>query len=358
MDISAVKLVLCPRSRAGDTVSHTGLVTSTQGTVRVLRKNGVDAVVRPAMTRADIEALIVQENPTHVVINALWLSSNDLLVLTQRYVQIQWSVLCHSNIAFLQAEPNAINLLHQAVDLELSSVGNFEVAANSVNGATGIQTAWRCPALYLPNLYWIDTEVVNTQKRKWSGGTLRIGAFGALRPLKNPTASAFAALSISEMMSTNLEFHINVGRNDAGWATKLLPAVEACFAGLPYAKLVKDPWAAWPDFRRLVRGMHLMLQPSFTESFNIVTADGVAEGVASVVSNVIEWAPAHWRADPDDTVEIARVGRGLLLDSNSAADGMKALVAHNTDGVSRWKQWLLAKDIHTPAPARIKYADY
>ncbi len=30
--------------------------------------------------------------------------------------------------------------------------------------------------------------------------------------------------------------------------------------------------------------MHLLLQPSYTESFNMVTADGVAEGVASVVS--------------------------------------------------------------------------
>jgi hypothetical protein len=342
LDLCAVKLILCPRSRSGDNVSHTGLVISVQGTARVLRANGVNAFVRPVTSRQDIERLIALENPSHIVINALWLSTAELFHLVQTYVQVQFAVLCHSNIAFLQAEPNAITLLREAVDLELSSVGNFQVAANSHNGALGIQQAWECPAIYLPNLYYLD-ETARVLRRRWSGGTLRIGAFGAMRPLKNPTASAFAALAISNAMSTDLDFFINVGRNDQGWASRLLPAVEAIFRGLPHARLIKKQWASWTDFRRIVRGMHLMLQPSFTETFNIVSADGVAEGIPSVVSNVIEWAPDHWKADPDDTEDIARVGRHLLSDPHAAKEGLDALARHDRTGVHLWQTWLKAK---------------
>jgi hypothetical protein len=341
VELSTVKLVICPRN-TNSGASHAGLRTSTQGTARVLRSHGINAVVRPVSNRSDIETLITAENPTHIVISALWLSTFDLTYLVHTYVHIQWSVLCHSNIAFLQAEPNAISLLHDAVDLELSSVGNFQVAANSNNGALGIQSAWECPAIYLPNLYYLD-NTVHILRKKWSGGTLRIGAFGAIRPLKNPTASAFASLAIASALSTDLEFYINAGGPDGGWSGRLLPAVEAIFRGVPHASLIKIPWQPWPQFRSLIRGMHVMLQPSFTETFNIVTADGVAEGIASVVSNVIEWAPDHWKADPDDTGEIARVGRYLIADSHSAQDGMTALLNHNNSGINLWGEWLQSK---------------
>ena len=61
--------------------------------------------------------------------------------------------------------------------------------------------------------------------------------------------------------------------------------------GLPHVRLVENAWQTWPQFRQTVRHMHLLLQPSYTESFNVVTADGIAEGVPSVVSDAIEWAP-------------------------------------------------------------------
>jgi hypothetical protein len=337
------KLMLCPLNYAGwSHVSHTGLGVSAMNTARVLRENGIDVVVRPVRDLADIMARIASEKPTHVVINALWLPTANLAWLVHTYMDINFAVLVHSNIAFLQVEPNGIRLLREAVDLELSSIGNFAVAANSRSGARGMNEAWECPETYLPNLYHLDETVV-THRRKWSGGTLRIGAFGALRPLKNPTGSAFAALAIASAHGTNLEFHINSGRNDGGWAGRLLPAIRAIFAGLPNARLVENPWQPWASFRLLVRHMHLLLQPSFTESFNVVTADGVAEGIASVVSDVIEWAPDHWKAPPDNTEAIARTGRHLLSDCRSGEDGRRALERHDKEGIECWRDWLARK---------------
>ncbi len=44
----------------------------------------------------------------------------------------------------------------------------------------------------------------------------------------------------------------------------------------------------------------------------MVTADGIAEGVPSVVSEAIDWAPRSWKAPVDDANAMARIGRKLL----------------------------------------------
>lgn len=336
--------MLAPLNYSGNNpyVSHTGLGVSALNTAKVLRANGINVVVRPVINLADLKQKIANEKPTHVVINALWLPTNDLAGLVLASSDIAFAILIHSNLAFLQVEAKGIVLLRQAIDLELGSVGNFAVAANSRNAVRGLQEAYECPATYLPNLYYLDSTV-RAQRPKWHGGTLRIGAFGAMRPLKNPTGSAFAALAIASNLGTDLAFHINTGRNDGGWADRLVASVDAIFAGLPNAKVVKNSWSPWCDFRRLVRHMHLLLQPSFTESFNVVSADGVAEGVPSVVSDVIEWAPKNWQVPPDNTEAIARTGRTLLSDSYTGVDGVAALTANNTDGVQQWTAWMNRK---------------
>ena len=94
------------------------------------------------------------------------------------------------------------------------------------------------------------------------------------------------------------------GRNEGGGSVN--EAIRQMIAGLPHFKLVETGWQTWPQFRQTVRNMHLLLQPSYTETFNVVTADGIAEGVASVVSDAIEWAPENWKARCDDVDHIAQ----------------------------------------------------
>jgi hypothetical protein len=106
--------------------------------------------------------------------------------------------------------------------------------------------------------------------------------------------------------------------------------------GVHHAKLIENPWQPWPRFRATIRHMHLLLQPSYTESFNIVTADGVAEGVPSVVSSAIDWAPDSWKADVDDAGDIARTGVRLLHSRFAARRGMAALKRHNSRALAAW----------------------
>ena len=78
----------------------------------------------------------------------------------------------------------------------------------------------------------------------------------------------------------------------------------------------------------------------------MVTADGAAEGVPSVVSDAINWAPESWKAEIDDVFAATRVGIGLLFDDRAALDGLNALRVHNKQGVASWLRYLVGH-LHT-----------
>ena len=138
----------------------------------------------------------------------------------------------------------------------------------------------------------------------FSGNSLRIGAFGARRPLKNFMSAAGATVEVATQFDANLEVGVSAGRAEGGRNTR---SVNAMIAGLPNIRLVECGWQSWPRFRTTARHVHLLLQPSYTESFNMVTADGIAEGAPSVVSEAIDWPPDHRKAPIDDVHQMARV---------------------------------------------------
>ena len=256
--------------------------------------------------------------------------------MTAAYPNISFAVNCHSNVGFLQADSNGVKLVREGLDIERGT-WNFHVAGNSRRFCRWLRSAYEAPCAYLPNLYHLESQQP-VARTLFQGGTLRLGAFGATRPLKNLMSAAGAALEIATRLRTKLEFWVSSGRTEGG--NGIMPAVHAMTDGLPHVKLVESGWQSWPSFRTTVRHMHLLLQPSYTESFNMVTADGIAEGVPSVVSEAIDWAPKSWTAASDDVLEIACVGRHLLSDPHAAAEGFQALKAHNADGLASWKQYL------------------
>ena len=107
---------------------------------------------------------------------------------------------------------------------------------------------------------------------------------------------------------TDLEFWISGGRREGGGQT-IVAAVHQMYLNVPRAKVVELNWQSWPQFLTTVGSMDLLLQPSYTEGFNMVTADGIAQGVASVVSDAIAWAPRNWQAATDDASDIANTRR-------------------------------------------------
>ena len=325
---------------ANKQISHIGLGVAALNTCKVLKANGIEAEVWPILDGNHLRKLLRLQTGnyiTHVVISAPWIPTQGLNQLCTFFPLTEFAVNCHSNVGFLQADHNGVRLLREYLDLEMA-VTNFHVSANSAKMAQWVKDAYGNPCEVLPNLYFIDQGARHC--RAWrDGGPLRLGIFGAVRPQKNFVSAVGAAIELSYQLNIQTEIWISTGRTEGGGGTILKAANEMC-ARLPLVTIKEAGWQTWPEFRRLVGSMSLLLQPSYTESFNMVTADGIAEGVPSVVSDAIDWVPVYWQAHADDVFDIARVGRHLLSDPLTRRDGMNSLLLHNADGLQRWKDFL------------------
>lgn len=320
-------------------LSHIGLGVAAINTAKVLRANGITADAKALASAAQLAACLASSNYDSVIISAPWIPTNELAALADRYPETRFAICCHSNVGFLQADRNGVKLIRELLDLE-QVTHNVHLAGNTERFCDWVKAAFAKPCVYLPNLYYLDCHAGHPVHPSPIGhsGPLRIGIFGATRPLKNMMTGAAAAIEISRDLRLPLELWLSGGRAEGGGET-VLNSIQEMIAGLPNIKLISNNWQSWPQFRKTVGHMHLLLQPSFTESFNMVSADGIAEGVASVVSDAIHWAPAHWKARVDDSCDVARVGRHLLLDPHAAHEGLIALRKYINAGLCSYREY-------------------
>lgn len=317
---------------------HRGLYINALMTARVLRKHGIQCDLAPVGQVSDVVAYLKDHCPTHAVFQAIWVPAKDMGELCVAHPRVHFVVRAHSQVGFLQVEPRAVKILRELLYLE-QQVLNLTFSANSSRLTEFLVDTYKSPVEYLPNLYDFD-RVSRKRDESHDHRVLRVGCFGAHRLLKNHTTAAAAALMMAERRSSDLEFYVNSGRQENVARNAIIDSLRAMFSNLLWAKLVEVPWQEWSSFRQVVAHMDLCMQPSFTETFNIVTCDAVCEGVPSVVGPAIEWVPERWKANTDDAADIARVGSHLLWDVRGAAEGLKALETFQASAVKRWVAYL------------------
>lgn len=327
-------------------ISHIGLGVASANTSETLKQHGIQAEVWSILTTEDLVEKIEEDHhknhkkPTHIIISAPWVPTALLAELTCKYRHIKFTVVSHSNVGFLAADRNGIKLLREEIILQ-KHVHNFQVAGNSKRFADWATVAWDEEVAFLPNLY--NVAHMKLKHKRWSKReTLRIGCFGAVRPLKNQITAAAAALAIARKLDVHTEIWFNSGRNEGG-SFSSMNTIEQLVGKIDGFKIRHMPWAPWHKFREFVGTMHLNLQPSYTESFNMVVADSVYESVPAVVSEAICWTPHEWIANSDDALAIARTGIELLRDPCAGEEGQAALRKFVDDGVKAWKRYLLKK---------------
>jgi len=260
--------------------------------------------------------------------------------MATHFKDTQFAVLSHSNVGFLQADPNGTRLLREGLALS-QELPNFKIAGNSQKFVRWMEEAYGVPMALLPNMYPVSGVV----KPISTSGVIKIGIFGAVRPQKNVLTAAAAAIAIGHKMKRPVELWISSGREEGGVGT-LLNALRQLTINVPDFKVLNAPWVAWEKFSKEVVGsMDLLIQVSYTESFNMVTADGIAVGVPSVVSEAIDWAPKEWHANADDALDVAIVGIRLLTHKRIRAKGVKALRKHNAVALKSWKKYLGVKEM-------------
>lgn len=320
--------------------SHVGLGINGLHTARVLQRWSIETNVVGVWDIGQLEKAITVHNPTHVLIEAPWVPIPELAALLHKYPNLLFVVRVHSQVAFLQVEAGAVTNFREGLSLQDGNL-NLRMAGNSPHFCDWARRAYNSHVLLLPNLY--DHVRPHAKLPRHQINPLRVGSFGATRLQKNHATAAAATLLLGTRLGVDVEFHISVNRTEHGLG--VVEMMRNMYRNLPHAKLVEVPWEPWSEFRRTVAHMHLTCQLSNTETFNIVTADSIAEGVPAVVSSAIDWVPSGWQVEnTDSAAEVARVGANLIQDALAPEEGLAALAAYVSKSTKLWGKFLQGQE--------------
>lgn len=286
--------------------SHTGLNTISSGLLNsahfvndMLIKNGIESNLVEVIDNNCIDREVTKYNPTHVIIEALWVVPSKFKVLTKLHPNVEWIIRLHSDIPFLANEGIAIDWIYQYLEYE-----NVKVSINSKRADREFGVVTNKDFLYLPNYYPVGFFNKNKPSKR-DKKFLNVGCFGAVRPMKNHLLQAFAAIEFANKNNKILNFHINIGRVENN-GDPVLKNLRSLFENNPEHNLIEHKWMIHSDFIEVVQRMDIGLQVSFSETFNIVTADMVNNNIPVVVSNEISWVCPLFHAKTTSTKSIVK----------------------------------------------------
>ena len=370
-------LFICKRRMDGYT-SHYGLMNGARLAANSLSTNPDRVYANASGTWAEIAGELAIETshvtvvdgngidrevhayrPTHVVVEALWVTPEKMAELCARYPRVVWVIRLHSKLPFLAYEGMAMQWVRGYLKL---SIPGLYVAANSpelyeplrlIVSASGVDGAAGRRVVYLPNLYHIERVHIPLSahlayllfgRRTGMGAqpeVLNIGCFGAVRPLKNHLLQAAAAIEYCERRGIRCRFHINAGRTEQN-GEPVVKNLRALFDLVRAShELVCHGWLPHSEFLQLVGAMDVNMQVSLTETFNIVAADSISRGVAVVGSPEIAWLPEGCKASPNTVSHVVETLTHVLANRvYLAAVAANNLYRYNGRARALWYRFL------------------
>jgi hypothetical protein len=193
--------------------------------------------------------------------------------------------------------------------------------------------------IYLPNYYPVEYKHKNFNYDK---ECIDISCFGAIRPLKNHLIQAHAALQFVTRINKTLRFHVNAGRIEMKGEPVLnnLRGLFQQLAGIGH-QMINHLWTPKEEFLNLCSSMDIGMQISFSETFNIVGADHVSQGVPFIGSEEIPWLDPKYSANPVDTRDIAdKLHTTYCNPDSNIFDNQATLAAYSNAIPYVWKQYL------------------
>lgn len=287
--------------------SHIGLSTGLYNSAKfmndMLNDSGIQSVLEVAIDNNCIDRLVNLHKPTHVIIEALWVIPPKFSILQKLHPGVKWIIRLHSEMPFMAGEGMAMDWLG-----DYATFKNVVIACNAPRMLREIQLyLGKNKVIYLPNFYpqeYKKPKIINKDK-----DYIDVACFGAIRPLKNHLVQAFAAIDFAERIGKKLRFHVNAGRIEMN-GNSSLNNLKGLFQQIYNREhtLINHQWTPREEFLKLCGLMDIGMQCNFSETFNIVGADLVSQGVPLVGSTEIPWS--KFNADCTDSDDICRA---LLL---------------------------------------------
>lgn len=287
----------------------TGLFNSANFIVEMLNESGIYADIEVAIDNNCIDRLVHRHKPTHVIIEALWVVPMKFYELIKLHPGVKWIVRLHSEMPFLANEGIAMDWIGDYV-----SYPEISIAVNAPRMLEEIKlylsTKYRSNIveldqriIYLPNFYpqTLNRKIFNREKY-W----IDIACFGAVRPLKNHLLQAFAAIDFANRLEKQLRFHINLGRIEMK-GDPIINNLRSLFEHLSDHghEMIGHEWSPREQFLEICKEMDIGMQCNFSETFNIVSADLISQGVPILGSKEIPWSSRLFNSDPTQSKEIA-----------------------------------------------------
>lgn len=306
---------------------------------------GHDTDIIHAVDNNDIDALVTAFRPDIVVIEAYWVVPEKFGTLAALHPNITWVVRNHSATPFAATEGILANWSLRYMDYP-----NVVLACNDTRTDREFSNLIRA---YKPT--WTDSQIASRvvclpnyyplshmqREPVQDANFVNIACFGAVRPLKNHLIQAVAAIEYAESVGKTLQFHIN-GTRAEGNGEPILANLRSLFGLLPHL-LVEHPWLPHEQFVSLVRQMDIGLQVSYSETFNIVTADMVMAGVPVVTSSEVRWVHPVFHADPNDSATIVdAIRRALWIESNLGwwTPNVDSIGSYDAQSVAIWQGFI------------------
>lgn len=303
----------CP----GEHPAKAGLYNSAEFLAEGLRKAfGLDYRIRICEDANSIDHEVFEYKPNVCILEALWFTPDKLFEIQQLHPGVLFIVRINSKIPFLALEGMSIGWLKEyLVNAKKTKESNLLLSSNNADCSRDLNWVG-ISNVYLPNLY-PDVRIpeqtfigkVSEEAKFTLGLTNRprkryidVGCFGAIRPLKNQLIQAFAAIELANKNNLSCNFHINGSRVEQK-GEEPLKNMRALFHNTRH-RLVEHAWLTHIQFLGVLRQMDICMQVSYTESFNIVTADAASQHIPLVVSPDIDWVPQICQANPNDAQDI------------------------------------------------------
>lgn len=323
----------------------TGLLNSATFVLDMLVNEGYESKLVVVIDNNDIDREVRAYNPTHVIIEALWVVPEKFEILSQLHPRVKWVVRFHSESPFIAGEGIAMGWIHGYIKQPNLILGvnapRFMSEIKAILAASGVDDyEIDKRVIYLPNYYPVADNIQPHVKHP-NRTFVNVGCFGAIRPLKNHLLQAIAALKFADTLEKPLHFHINIGRVEMK-GDPILNNLKQLFEGLNDNghELVMHTWAPHEQFLDVIKDMDIGLQVSYSETFNIVAADMVTAGVPMVMSDEIPWG-SEGIANPTSSTNIAYV---MVNTWNNMARNVNSNVAGLTNYVNKsigyWKDFL------------------
>lgn len=300
------RLLFILKSREGNWgygSKESGLSNSVRFVTEMLNARGIAAKAVEVPDNNAIDREVTAWRPTHVIIEAFWVVPEKFDVLRPLHPDVQWIVRDHSETPFLASEGIAfgwtVDYLRRGIEVMCNSpraVADMSAVALSCNLDPVNVT-------YGPNVYPLPAlcEIApHRQERQ----VVNVGCFGAVRPLKNHMSQAIAAMAFADSVGVTLRFHINATRTE-GNGDPVLKNLRELFSRSKHA-LIEHGWMPHAEFLTALKQIDILMQVSFTETFNIVAADAMSASVPVLTSPEVPWIGHYAHRDPTDAMDMAQ----------------------------------------------------